>query len=96
METIRSVVVERKRQTDGDAFSFTYEEEADPETFFVPYVWEVIVCCATASSIEWAKSEIRVFPLLDEPVSDEQIPQDGDLAMQRPTGEFAKDLSEVA
>lgn len=24
-------------------FRFTYEEEADPEIFFVPYLWEVIV-----------------------------------------------------
>mmetsp|Transcript_12372 Transcript_12372/g.17843 ORF Transcript_12372/g.17843 Transcript_12372/m.17843 type:complete len:946 (-) Transcript_12372:3-2840(-) len=45
--------------------TFTYEEEADPEIFFVPYVWEVIVCVVTASFLEWNKSTIRVFPLVD-------------------------------
>ena len=53
------------RKKDQDDFTFTYEEEADPEVFFVPYLWEVIVCTVTASSIEWQKNEIQVFPLLD-------------------------------
>ena len=47
-------------------FTFTYEEEADPEVFFVPYIWEVVVCVVTASTIEWDTSRIQVFPLLDE------------------------------
>ena len=51
---------------DSSDFTFTYEEEADPETFFIPYLWEVIVCVATASSIEWEKDKICVFPLLEE------------------------------
>ena len=42
-------------------FTFTYEEEADPEIFFVPYVWEVIVCAVTAISVEWNKDRIRVL-----------------------------------
>jgi hypothetical protein len=96
IEQIRSVVVERKRQNDGEAFTFTYEEEADPETFFVPYVWEVIVCCATASAIEWTKLEIRVFLLLDDPVSDAPVQLDGDVSRQHPTGDFARDLAEIA
>ena len=53
-------------------FTFTYEEEADPETFFIPYVWEVIVCAVTASSIEWERNKILVFPLLDEEDEEEQ------------------------
>ena len=50
----------------GGDFTFTYEEEADPEIFFVPYLWEVIVCTLTASSLEWEKEKIRVFPLLED------------------------------
>jgi hypothetical protein len=49
-----------------DDYTFTYEEEADPEIFFVPYVWEVIVCCTTSNSISWEKDEIRAFALLEE------------------------------
>ena len=49
----------------ADDFTFTYEEEADPEVFFVPYVWETVVCVVTSSSIEWKKDAIRAFTLLD-------------------------------
>jgi hypothetical protein len=48
----------------GD-FTFTYEEEADPEIFFVPYVWEVVVCAVTSSSIEWNQSRIQLFAVPD-------------------------------
>ena len=33
------------------------------EVFFVPYVWDVIVCTVTTTTMEWSRSEIRVFPL---------------------------------
>ena len=52
-------------QSTEDDFTFTYEEEADPEIFFVPYVWEIIVCVMTSATMEWDKSRIQVFPLLD-------------------------------
>jgi hypothetical protein len=68
-------------------FTFTYEEEADPEIFFIPYVWEVIVCTVTASSIEWETNKILVFPLLDEEDEEEQTPA--------PTTGFAADVSDV-
>ena len=60
----------------GSDFTFTYEEEQDPEIFFVPYIHEVIVCTVSASSIEWQKSSIRVFPLLEggEEEDDELAP----------------------
>ena len=99
VNTIRDAIVEHKKRNDADAFMFTYEEEADPEIFFVPYVWEVIVCCATASSIEWVKPDIRVFPLLDDPASDASIAalaDDLDASGLRPAGEFSKDLADVA
>ena len=36
-------ISEKNQEAD---FTFSYEEEADPEVFFVPYIWEVIVCVA--------------------------------------------------
>lgn len=61
---------------DGSDFTFTYEEEQDPEIFFVPYIHEVIVCTISASSIEWNKSSIQAFPLLEgaEEEDDELAP----------------------
>jgi hypothetical protein len=96
MDQIRDAVSERKKRTDVDAFTFTYEEEADPEIFFVPYVWEVIVCCATASSIEWDKRKIQVFPLLEDPNNplDESIHDvSGNNAAQ--LSDYSKDVSDV-
>ncbi|GKY92668.1 hypothetical protein MPSEU_000236800 [Mayamaea pseudoterrestris] len=96
IEQLRSAVVERKQQNDSEAFTFTYEEEADPETFFVPYVWEIIVCCATASAIEWTKPAIKVFPLLEDPIADESIFQDSQPRQLQSISDYAKDLTEVA
>eukprot|EP00557_Chaetoceros_sp_GSL56_P011355 CAMPEP_0176480042 /NCGR_PEP_ID=MMETSP0200_2-20121128/2066_1 /TAXON_ID=947934 /ORGANISM="Chaetoceros sp., Strain GSL56" /LENGTH=1076 /DNA_ID=CAMNT_0017876135 /DNA_START=179 /DNA_END=3409 /DNA_ORIENTATION=+ len=45
-------------------FKFTYEEESDPEIFFIPYIWEVIVSTVTCSSLEWNKEHIQVFPIM--------------------------------
>ncbi|KAL3925613.1 MAG: hypothetical protein SGILL_000287 [Bacillariaceae sp.] len=59
----------RKHATNASAeddCTFTYEEEADPEIFFVPYVWELIVCCTTSTSISWRKNDICAFALLEE------------------------------
>ena len=46
--------------------TFTYEEEADPEVFFVPYVWDVTVGTLTTTTMEWSRNKIRVFPLNEE------------------------------
>lgn len=48
--------------------TFTYEEEADPEVFFVPYIWDMIVCTltTTTTTMEWDRAKIRVFPLNEE------------------------------
>eukprot|EP01083_Nonionella_stella_P145105 454063_1 len=45
-------------------FKFTYEEEGDPETFFVPYIWDVIVSTVTSNSLEWDRMNIEVFPIM--------------------------------
>ena len=71
-------------------FTFTYEEEADPEVFFVPYCWDVIVSTVTASSLEWHKSKIRVFPI-NENVS---LGDEGDVAPSI-AGNYAEDVGDV-
>jgi len=85
---------------DAGDFSFTYEEEADPEVFFVPYVWEVIVCAITAGLLEWNKRKIEVFPLLtsvsegfEDDVADPNLSIDSASAVS--VGSFAKDISDV-
>ncbi len=55
--------------------TFTYEEEKDPEIFFVPYIWDVVVCSITSASIEWNRDKVKVFPL------NEKIDSNGDDAV---------------
>jgi Dyggve-Melchior-Clausen syndrome protein len=52
--------------TTEEFLPFTYQEETDPEIFFLPYVWDIIVCVMTASTMEWKKDDIQAFNLLDE------------------------------
>eukprot|EP00980_Cylindrotheca_fusiformis_P020317 scaffold7344_cov145-Cylindrotheca_fusiformis.AAC.15 len=75
MDVLKSAAEKKKKKGRSDDFNYTYEEDSDPETFFVPYVWEVIVCVVTSSTIEWEKNEIRAFALL-EPMDDpsQQLP----------------------
>ena len=47
---------------------FTYEEEADPEQFFVPYIWEVVYA-QTKEDVSWVPARIRVFELPPPPPS---------------------------
>jgi hypothetical protein len=55
---------------DSSDFSF-YEEEADFEIFFIPYVWEVVVCVTTVINIEGEKENIIAFKLLQEQEDDD-------------------------
>jgi len=73
-DSFDSVSSDVSNVTDAGDFTFTYEEEADPEIFFVPYLWEVIICVLTASSLEWDKANINVFPLLEGAVEDDEPP----------------------
>jgi hypothetical protein len=66
--------------TDLGNLTFTYEEEADPEVFFVPYLWDVIVGALTTSTLEWSRDKILVFPLNEDTVS---FPQNGDVEIGR-------------
>ena len=82
--------------SDGDPsedFMFTYEEEHDPEVFFVPYLWEVIVCTVTSGLIGWRKKNIQVFPLLDDDEPLEECDH-SDLPQVVAQG-FAKDVSDI-
>jgi hypothetical protein len=84
---------EKKQEAD---FTFSYEEEADPEIFFVPYIWEVIVCVVTASSIDWDTNRIQVFALIedDEDGADEEGMTENN-GNHTGTEGFAKDVSDI-
>lgn len=78
-------------------FRFTYEEEADPEIFFVPYVWEIICSCVSASTLEWNKRRIKVFALLEY----EEINNDhgagllDNNSISQSNGMYAKDEADI-
>eukprot|EP00887_Chlorella_sp_A99_P007913 scaffold12.g7913.t1 len=61
---------------------FTYEEEANPEEFFVPYVWSLAVAQA---GVPWALGAITLFhPSLEHPPSSSEQ-EGGDLLPQAST-----------
>ena len=78
---------------DDDVATFSYEEEADPESFFVPYVWDLIVSVVTASTMEWKKDDIQAFSLLDEVEAEEDGPEIPDFDLTLAT-EFTSDADE--
>lgn len=86
-------VEKKKKKEHLDDFTFTYEEEADPEVFFVPYVWETIACVVTSSTIEWKKEEIRAFSLL-EPL-EEPIVAEHEQISTVISGDFHKDAEDL-
>ena len=88
-DELQGAVSERRRKEED--FTFTYEEEADPEVFFVPYVWEVIVGAVTSGTLDWNQDEIRVFALLDKV---EVVNSNGMEEAAGPTN-FSQDVSDV-
>jgi len=95
IEVIHEAVTDRRKRAEPEDFTFTYEEEADPEIFFVPYLWEVIVCVVTSASIEWNTNRIQVFPLLDEADDDGEDFDDSDTPATELIPQFARDVSDV-
>jgi hypothetical protein len=93
VDQIQMAVADRRKRAEPEDFTFTYEEEADPEIFFVPYVWEVVVCVVTSASIEWNKNRIQVFPLLDEEPEDEMFELGETHEISIP--QFARDVTDV-
>jgi len=79
-----------------EEFTFLYEEEADPEVFFVPYLWDLIVCVVTAGSMEWKKDDIKAFALLDE-VDEKDLATDSILVEPDipTTGNFSQNVDEM-
>lgn len=88
MEKLKAVC-DSSLETD---FTFSYEEEADPEVFFVPYIWEVVVCVVTASTIDWDTDRIQVFPLLDDLDEDINDSVEGDRGIMQG---FTNDVADV-
>merc|ERR1712157_572653 len=74
-------------------FAFLYEEDDDPEVFFVPYVWEVIVCAVTASYLEWDKRGVKVFSTEDE--EDEEDDNSRKEKEATTEGTYSKDVMDV-
>lgn len=62
-----SVSSDQSDLSDIGNLTFQYEEEADPEVFFVPYIWDVIVGTLTTTTMEWTRNEIQIFPLNEDP-----------------------------
>jgi len=50
----------------NEDFTYLYEEEDDPEVFFVPYIWEIISCVVTPGIIDWEKNRIRIIANTEE------------------------------
>jgi hypothetical protein len=94
IDRLQKVADKKRKKEQLDDFTFTYEEEADPEIFFVPYVWETIVCAVTSSTIEWKKDEIRVFALLD-PIEEPVVGEPDQPAATMWNGDYAKDAEEL-
>mmetsp|Transcript_9312 Transcript_9312/g.27802 ORF Transcript_9312/g.27802 Transcript_9312/m.27802 type:complete len:1080 (-) Transcript_9312:865-4104(-) len=81
-----------------DDFTYSYEEEADPEVFFVPYVWDLIVSAVTASTVEWKKDNIQAFALLDKVNEDEALVAERDTPTpdaSLTSAEFSKNADEM-
>ncbi|VEU33614.1 unnamed protein product [Pseudo-nitzschia multistriata] len=81
-----------------EEFTFSYEEEADPEVFFVPYIWDLVVSTVTASIMDWKKDDIEVFELLDiaseeDIMGTEDSPSNFDPSAT--DGEFSKKADEM-
>ena len=103
-DSVESLIPSNESNREGavendEDFAFTYEEESDPEIFFLPYVWEIIVCVVSSSILEWDKKNIKVFPLLSgvsskdhEPGSSTFTPPLADLITDKPSAKDAADL----
>ena len=95
VEHLQKISEATKRKKERENIAFTYEEEADPEIFFVPYVWETIVCVVTSGTIEWSKEDIQTFSLL-KPMEEEATELTGSNGGPEPiTGHFSEDIGEV-
>ena len=95
VEHLQKISEATKRKKERENIAFTYEEEADPEVFFVPYVWETIVCVVTSGTIEWHKEDIQAFPLLELAGEEATEAAGSNGRPELVTGQFSEDVGEV-
>lgn len=91
IDDLEGAVAERRRKEED--FTFTYEEEADPEIFFVPYTWEVVVSAVTSGTLDWHQDKIRVFALLDK--AQDMLGANGNGDVAPSPAQFSQDVSDV-
>ena len=95
-ERLRTAATGPGKQDKPSDFVFSYEEEADPELFFVPYVWEIIVGAVTSGSIEWHIHSIQVFSLLEDDAMDENgLSEDNPVEVGAEANRYSKDIDSV-
>lgn len=86
-DVLLQAIATRLKDREIAAETFTYQEEEDPEIFFVPYVWQVVVESSSISDMAWDRRRIRVFEISakNESVADDAIA----------SSQFASDVSNV-
>ncbi|XP_042065376.1 dymeclin-like isoform X2 [Salvia splendens] len=75
VEKVLQLIIDYSRAWRGDGMKtftqlrFTYEQESNPEEFFIPYVWQMVV---SHSGFAFTASSINLFPV---PVKDVNSPE---------------------
>jgi Dyggve-Melchior-Clausen syndrome protein len=59
-EVVLQAIATRLKDGEATTETFTYQEEEDPEIFFVPYVWQVVVE-SSLTDIPWDRKRIKVY-----------------------------------
>jgi hypothetical protein len=59
-EVVLQAIATRLKDREATTETFTYQEEEDPEIFFVPYVWQVVVE-SNLTDIPWDRKRIKVY-----------------------------------
>lgn len=85
-EILLQAITTRLKDREAAAETFTYQEEEDPEIFFVPYAWQVVVESSTILDMSWDRRYIKVFDVAT------RIETDGENHI---SSGFARDVSDV-
>lgn len=73
VEKVLEVIINNCRSWRGEGMKlfvqlrFTYEQESHPEEFFIPYVWQLILC---RSGFTFDPSSINLFPVPVQDIND--------------------------
>ena len=90
-----SVSSDQSDLSDIGNLTFQYEEEADPEVFFVPYIWDVIVGTLTTTTMEWTRNKIQIFPLNEDEVVEPLYESEMAMGSQDDTGSTLDNTEDV-